>query len=563
MSGFQTEGYSIASAPWQNKGTSFSVEERQKHGLQGLFPGGSPQTLDQKVELAMLQFHERPRPIDKYIFLHTIQDADETLFYAILVKHTQVVMPFVYTPVVGEACQKWGEIYRHKPRGLYISANDAGSVRSILDNHPQANVKVIVVTDGERILGLGDLGVNGMGIPIGKLALYTACAGIHPDTVLPVHIDVGCDVDSVRDSPFYMGLRQKRDRSQKYDALVAEFFDACQDKYGRNVLIQFEDFGNTNAFRLLEDFQPRACTFNDDIQGTASVCLAGVISSLKLAGKKRVSDHKLLFYGAGEAGVGIADLISLCISHETGCTAEEARKQIYLVDSKGLVCAERGIDTLAHHKQRYAHASPSGTTTSNLLETVRMVKPTGLIGVSAQGQSFTKEVVEEMCKLDAHPLVFALSNPTSKAECTAQQAYEWSNGAAVFTSGSPFDPVILKDGREFVPGQGNNAYIFPGLGLGAVACDATQITDDDLYIAAKALAETVTPERLAVGCAYPPLSEIRDVSLHIASKVAENIMKDGRALGQASPGESIKDMCAKIMYDPTYEAIKAPKRAKL
>ena len=505
----------------------------------------------------MEQLDKKTSDLEKYIFLHTIQDSDETLFYAILTTHTYKTLPFVYTPTVGEACQKWGEIYRSTPRGLYLTINDMGSIERILDNYPLKDIKAIVVTDGERILGLGDLGVNGMGIPIGKLALYTACAGIHPDSTLPVHLDCGTNTQTLIDSPSYMGLKQPRDRSANYDAFVAEFFQAAQNKYGRNVLIQFEDFGNTNAFRLLEHHQPTATTFNDDIQGTASVVLAGLISSLGLAGKTKIADHKYVFLGAGEAGVGIADLIAIAITHETGCTLEEAKANIWLLDSRGLVHGDR-TDKLAHHKIAYAHKPPTNHKDSEfcsgdaLYDAVRLLQPTAIIGVSAQGQTFTEAICKEMAKINTNPVIFALSNPTSKAECTAKQAYEWTNGTAIFASGSPFDPVTLADGRVFEPGQGNNAYIFPGIGLGAVAVDATRITDDDMYVAAASLASQVSPEQLAKGNAYPPLSSIRQVSLKIAAAVAENMVKRGDSLRPPAPGVSYEDHCAQYVYHPSY-----------
>jgi malate dehydrogenase (oxaloacetate-decarboxylating)(NADP+) len=419
------------------------------------------------------------------------------------------------------------------------------------------------------------LGVNGMGIPIGKLALYTACAGIDPAKCLPVHIDVGTNNDQLLKDPLYMGLRRERERGPAYDELVKEFFDACQDKYGRQVLIQFEDFGNSNAFRLLEQHQQSACCFNDDIQGTASVVVAGVISSLPLVDKKNVSDHTFLFYGAGEAGVGIANMLAVAIQKERGCSLEDARKQIWLVDSQGLVTSARP-EKLAHHKQPYAHPLSTATTSSSaagkgqdtpdndskhsevipdsLLACIERVKPTALIGVSAQGQSFTKQVCQKMATLNPKPLIFALSNPTSKAECTAHQAYEWTNGKCVFASGSPFDPVTLPNGEKVVPGQGNNAYIFPGVGLGAIAAQALTITDDDLYIAAVTLAQQVSQERLDQGCAYPPLSEIRAVSVKIAAAVAANVYKTGRNAGGAkekAPAD-LTAHCTSLMYNPHY-----------
>ena len=285
------------------QGTSFTSKERVGYGLLGLYPAGEPISLEIKLENLMNQLRKKTSPLEKYIYLHTIQDGDETLYYAALCKHTAEIMPFVYTPTVGQACQEWSHIFRHTPRGLYLSSKDKGNIKNILKSLPNKSIKAIVFTDGERILGLGDLGANGMGIPIGKLALYTACAGIHPMNCLPVHIDVGTNTASILNDPIYMGLKQPRDRSPKYDELIEEFFDACQDVYGRNVLLQFEDFGNSNAFRLLERFRHRACVFNDDIQGTASVALAGIIASLGLAKKTKLSDHTYLFFGAGEAGV--------------------------------------------------------------------------------------------------------------------------------------------------------------------------------------------------------------------------------------------------------------------
>lgn len=553
--GSSSPGYDFMKSPVKNKGSSFTESERNSLGIRGLVPAGDPISLETKVVLAMEQLRKKTSPLEKYIFLHTLQDADETLYFAVLTKNTEEVMPFVYTPTVGAACQEWDKITRYTPRGLYISSKDAGHVRKILDNWPQSDVKVIVVTDGERILGLGDLGANGMGIPVGKLALYTACAGINPAQCLPVHIDVGTNRPELRNSPTYQGLRQERDRSPAYDALIKEFFDACQDKYGREVLIQFEDFGNSNAFRLLENFQHRATCFNDDIQGTASVVLAGIISSLPLAKKNQVSDHTFLFYGAGEAGVGIANLVASAIQKETGCSEEEAKKKIWLVDSQGLVSSSRP-DKLAHHKEPYAHKLPGGAAASSgdiLLDAVKLVKPTALIGVSAQGASFTQPVCEEMAALNDAPLIFALSNPTSKAECTAEQAYKFTNGRAVFASGSPFDPVTLSDGRHFVPGQGNNAYIFPGVGLGALVAGAKTITDEDLYVAAVQLAKLVSPERLKKGCAYPPLSDIREVSLQIAAAVAKNICTSGRGKPESEfSGKGFYQACKDASYTPHY-----------
>ena len=464
-----------------NKGTSFTSEERKANGVTGLVPRGKVNVWD-KVENVMNNIRNKNSPLEKYVYLHSIQDTEEPLYFAAMALHTTELMPIAYTPTVGEACQKWHQISRPVIRGLYLQSDDAGNVLQILDNHPSKEVDVIVFTDGERILGLGDLGVNGMGIPIGKLALYSALAGIPPERVLPVHIDVGTDNESLLKDPLYSGLKRKRDRTQAYDDLIAEFVTAAQQKYGRSVLLQFEDFGNSNAFRLLEDFQDKATTFNDDIQGTASVAVAGLMSSLRSVfpnhAEAGLGDHTYLFFGAGEAGVGIADLLCREICNTKGISMEEARKKVFLMDSKGLVTNNRGdLEKMAHHKLPYAHNVPHHKT---LLECVETIKPSVLIGAAAQPQVFTQPVLSAMrsitqnTKLEREqacadqgttmpptatmPVIMALSNPTSKAECTAEEAFNWTKGKVLFASGSPFDPVTV-DGKVHVPGQGNNAYI--------------------------------------------------------------------------------------------------------
>lgn len=497
------------------RGISTPVTIRATLGIRGLIPAGHI-PLEVDIERCVNQLRSLSTPLEKYLYLQNIQDVNERLYYGILVAHTHETMPIVYTPTVGEACEKFSSIYRGTLRGLYLSLEDLGRVGEILNNWPTSNVTTIVVTDGERILGLGDQGVNGMGIPIGKLALYTACAGIDPAAVLPVHLDTGTDNEKKLADPFYLGLRRRRERGPDYDVLVEEFFDACQAKFGRNVLIQFEDFGNRNAFRLLDKFKDRATTFNDDIQGTASVALAGLLASRKITGKT-LSEHTYLFAGAGEAGTGIADLIAYAISIESNIDVAAARKKIFLVDSRGLVTKQR-MSTLQHHKIKYAHDVDFSST--DILSAVHQIQPSVLVGVSAVPKTFTKAVCQKMAEINNRPIIFALSNPTSKAECTAIEAYEWTDGKAVFASGSPFDPVTLDDGRHFVPGQGNNAYIFPGLGLGALAAGSTKMTDHDMYIAAKVLAEQVSPRDTEVGCLYPPLSSIREVSTKIAEAIA-------------------------------------------
>nr|AIT70131.1 malic enzyme [Dictyopteris undulata] len=539
-----SKGYRIMKTPSLNKGLAFTEMEREELGLKGLIPSAT-MTLDSQVKMTILEFRRQSSPLDKYVFLQSLQDAHSTLYYAVLSRHTSECMPFVYTPVVGEACQKFSQIYRHTPQGLYLSFEDRGKLRSILDNWPENDIRAIVFTDGERILGLGDQGLDGMGIPIGKLALYTACGGVPPSQCLPVSLDVGTNNEDKLNDPFYIGLRRRRVTGPEYDAFVAEFIEAAVDKYGRSVMLQFEDFGNKNAFRLLERWQNEVCCFNDDIQGTAAVALAGILGSTPLTGIP-VEHHRFLFLGAGEAGAGIAELIAYAVHCETGESIEECRKHIFMLDSKGLVCKARASD-LQHHKLPFAHDVDH---VPDLLTAVRTLKPTALIGVSTLAKSFDQAVIEEMSANSARPLIFALSNPTSKAECTPQEAYQWSDGAAVYASGSPFEPVEYK-GKAYIPGQGNNAYIFPGVGLAAVACGATQITDLDMYIAAKALAETISKDRLDASCVYPRLDDIREVSV----KVALAIVKNKYATGHASVLPQPLDLEAHIRsvtYEPRY-----------
>ncbi|RHY91359.1 hypothetical protein DYB35_007910 [Aphanomyces astaci] len=517
-------------------------EQRTNQKLRGLLPA-AVWTPEQHLEHAMIQLRSKVTPLEKYIFMQSMQDNNEDLYYRMLVNYTHELMPIVYTPTVGQVSKPLvSHIYRQTPRGLYISINDLGHVSELLDNWPEHDIRAIVFTDGERILGLGDLGINGMGIPVGKLALYTACAGVHPKYCLPVTLDVGTNTQSILDDPFYMGLKQKRDRTEKYDQLVDEFMHAAKAKYGPQVLLQFEDFGNTNAFRLLHRYQNTHCTFNDDIQGTACVVLGGLYAAEKLTNKP-LAEHTFVFLGAGEAGTGIADLIAMAIAKESNSSLEVARRRIYLVDSKGLVTKDR-LDSLQHHKLLYAHDEEPA---ANLLETIHRIKPSVLVGVSTIAHSFSQQVCEFMAATNERPVIFALSNPTSKAECTAEEAYTFTNGQCVFASGSPFDPVTLH-GQTYVPGQGNNAYVFPGIGLGVVAAGLTRVDDNIMLIAAQTLADKVTDADLATGSVYPPLSSIRQVSVEIAAAVAEYGFKQGYATVEAPA--SWVDHCKAAMYNP-------------
>ena len=533
-------GVELLHNPILNKGTAFTPEERFSLGLEGLLPP-MVSTQDQQVARVRGHYKKKPDNLEKYIYMTALQERNETLFYRVVLDYIQELMPIVYTPVVGLACQQYGHIFR-RSRGIFITRRHRGRMRQVLQNWPEDDVRVIVVTDGERILGLGDLGANGMGIPVGKLVLYTVCAGLHPVHNLPVTLDVGTNNQSLLDDPLYLGTREKRMRGPEYDDLVEEFIQAAGEVFPR-ALIQFEDFGNTNAFRLLRKYRDRILTFNDDIQGTAGVVLGGLYSAERMIGT-RVSDHRFLFHGAGEAAIGIGDLVVSAMVEE-GLDRAEAMTRCWFMDSKGLVVKSRA--DLQEHKLPYAHEHAGVT---DLLGAVKALKPTALIGVSGQPQQFTKPVVEEMARLNRRPLVFALSNPTSKAECTAEQAYTWSKGQAVFASGSPFDPVEL-DGRRFVPGQGNNAYIFPGVGLGAVAVGARKITDEMFASAAKALANLVSREDLEQGCLYPPLTKIREVSAHIAAAVAGMAYRDDLAR-EPRPGDLLEYMRSQ-QYEPNYK----------
>ena len=511
-------GAALLHDPLLNKGTAFTEAERSALGLKGLLP---PKvfTMEEQVARVVENYRQKKTDLERYIHLASLQDRNETLFYKVLMDNLDELMPIVYTPVVGQACQQFGHIFR-RPRGLYIPYSEKGNIAEVLKNWPREDVRVIVVTDGERILGLGDQGAGGMGIPVGKLSLYTACAGISPAQCLPVMLDVGTENEGYLRDPLYLGIRQHRVRGQEFDDFVAEFINAAQEIWPK-VLIQFEDFANLNAFRLLEQWRDKICTFNDDMQGTAAVTLAGLFSALRITGKG-LCDQKILFLGAGEAGIGIADLIVSAMVDE-GASLEEARRKCWFVDSKGLVVKSR--DNLAEHKLRYAHNFPFA---AEFGEAVKALEPTAIIGVSTIPKTFTRDVIETMTKINERPIVFALSNPTSKSECSAEEAYTWSDGKAIFASGSPFPPCVYND-KTFVPGQGNNAYVFPGIGLGAVACEAAHVTDRMFAQAARALAEQVLESDLDMGRIYPSLTRIREVSAHIGVAVAEVAFKDGLA----------------------------------
>ena len=532
-------GFAILQDPALNKGTAFTEAERDALHLRGLLP---PHVATQDLQLGrvLANFRRQASDLDRYVSLRSLHDRNETLFYRLLIDNPDEMLPIVYTPTVGLACQRYTHIFQ-RPRGVFVSSADRGRVAEVLANWPRRNVAIIVVSDGERILGLGDLGANGMGIPVGKLALYAALAGVHPNSCLPVLLDVGTNNAELLDDPLYIGVHEHRLRGEAYDALVEEFVVAANELFP-GVVIQFEDFASHNAFRLLQKYRERVATFNDDIQGTAAVVVSGILSALRITGKP-LEEQLVLFQGAGEAATGIADLTVEAMVGR-GLERGDARKRCWLVDSQGLVVKQR--TDLGAHKLPYAHEHAPA---KSLLEAVKALRPTAIIGVAAVGGAFTEEVVRAMASCNERPIVFALSNPTSKSECTATQAYRWSEGRALFACGSPFDTVTL-DGKRFVPRQGNNSYIFPGVGQGVILAGATRVTDEMFMTAATVLAEQVIAEDLAQGSLYPPLSKIRDVSAAIAAAVASVAFR--RGLARVAEPADLLGYVKSHMYDPHY-----------
>ncbi|MBS0518954.1 MAG: NAD-dependent malic enzyme [Proteobacteria bacterium] len=532
-------GYALLRDPRRNKGTAFSEAERRQFGLEGLLP---PTPLSLELQLARLQneLGVLDSDLQRYLFLSDLQVRSETLFYALLMSDPARFMPIVYTPTVGEACQKFDHIYRH-PRGLYLPITARGRVRDLLRNWPQKDIRFIVVTDGERILGLGDLGVDGMGIPIGKLALYTACSGVPPQYCLPITLDVGTNNQAHLEDPLYLGLRQNRVRGEAYAEFVDEFVQAVQELYP-TCCIQWEDFANLNAAPILARYRDKICTFNDDIQGTAAVALAGIYGALRLSGKP-LTEQRFLFLGGGSAATGIASLIGQAMTME-GMDADEARKRNALFDINGLLVTSR-TDLSEFQKPFALDRAPIST----FVEAVKALRPTGIIGVSTVPKLFNQAVIEAMAEINERPIIFPYSNPTSRSECTAEEAYRWSEGRAIFASGSPFPPVDY-GGKTFVPGQGNNVYIFPAMGMAVLATQATRITDEMFIIAAKAIAGQVTEANLASGLIYPPQSKILSASLQAATEIAKYVF-DAK-LARVDRPEDIAAFIRSSAYRPVY-----------
>ncbi|TGZ58860.1 hypothetical protein CRM22_009410 [Opisthorchis felineus] len=567
MSSDIAKGLHILRDPLRNKGVVFGAAERTSLNLTGLIPPIGGKGADLKVNAAneyienvsMTRLRSFESDFDKYDWLMNLCDKNKELFYRIMNKHPDYIMPLVYTPTVGLACQNLSLVY-NDGRGLFVTIHDKGNIKSVLQNWPHKDIRAICVTDGERILGLGDQGAFGMGIPVGKLSLYTGLAGIPPQHLLPVTLDVGTNNEKLLSSPLYFGLKQKRVTGQAYDDFVEEFMQACTATYGEHVLIQFEDFANHNAFRLLHKYDKSYSTFNDDIQGTASVVLAGILASPTLTGRK-LSEEVIVCYGAGEAAIGFADLTTRALTKRFGLTAEEAKKKLYLVDSKGLVVEGRKSGGLTSHKLKYAR--PAGTPElTDLEDIIKFTKCTALLGAAAVPRTFTPKILNLMAELNEKPLIMALSNPTPVAECTAEEAYKYTHGRCVFASGSPFLPVSLdpascpglKQTLHRHPGQANNSYIFPGVALAIVSGRISPVTDDDFLVASETLASLVRDSDYELGRLFPPLSNIRSVSVSIARAIITAAVPEGRCralegISNASVTQ-IEDLVAKFSNYP-------------
>lgn len=534
-----TTAFNLLKDPRKNKGTAFTKEERDKYGLNGLLPNVI-ETLDTQVLRVQGQVDEFEKPINKYIYLMSLLENNETLFFKTIMSNPAKYLPLVYTPTVGEACETFGHIMR-SPRGIYISIKEKHRIREILKNWYDKDIRFAVVTDGERILGLGDLGVCGMGIPIGKLCLYTSCAGVPPEFTLPITLDVGTNNAKFLNDPMYPGLKQKRIGGEEYDDFVFEFVHAMKDVFPK-ICIQWEDFRGDEAIEIMHKYDDTICSFNDDIEGTAAVATGGLLAACHYS-EKSLSEQKFLFLGAGAAATGIANLLALKMQM-TGSTKEEAFGKIFMFDIKGLLTTER--KDLLDFQLPFTKNIESN---KNFADAIMQIKPTAIIGVSTVGGAFNEQVVTNMASINENPIIFPYSNPTSHAECTAEQAITWSEGKCIFASGSPFAPVIYK-GKTYTPGQGNNVYIFPALGLAIYATEAKKVTDRMFIVAAEALASQVTKAHFQMGLIYPPIHSILEVSVNIAIRVAEEIFESGLA-GIEKP-ENLEQFIRSKMYQPVY-----------
>jgi malate dehydrogenase (oxaloacetate-decarboxylating)(NADP+) len=501
-----------------NKSTAFTESEKQALGLVGLVPDVT-ETEDLQLQRVMLQLEHKKADIDRYIYLVNLLDHDETLFYRTIMSDPARFLPIVYDPTIGEACLKFGHIYR-QTRGMYLSITRRGKVKDILKNWPQPDIRFICVTDGGRILGLGDLGANGMGIPIGKLQLYTAAAGVPPQYLLPMYLDAGTNNEQYLHDPLYLGLRRTRPPTAELFSFVDEFVEAVQEIFPK-CCIHFEDWTGTDAVHLLQRYRGRYCVYNDDVQGTAGITLAGMINATRLKGTK-LKDEKYLFLGAGSAGIGLANLLCSALVAQ-GMTLKDAQSRVYMFDVNGLLEPTR--KDLVDFQRPYAHQHAP---TKDFVSAIESIKPTTIIGVSTIGGAFTQEVVESMSRINERPVILALSNPTEHAECTAEQAYTWSKGKAIYAAGVQFAPVHY-NGQTYLPGQANNFYIFPAVSMAIFATQASRVSDEMFIVAAQAVADQVPAELLKQGLLYPLQSNILEVEIRTAARVAELVFASGLA----------------------------------
>ena len=539
-------GQLLLDNPLLNKGSAFSEDERREFGLLGLLPLHCS-TMEEQLARTYENYQRKEKDLERYVFLAALQDRNETLFYRLLQEHIGEMTPIIYTPTVGEGCRQYSHVFR-RPRGLYISYPHRDEIPALLDNVPSEEVDVIVVTDGERILGLGDLGVGGMGIPIGKLSLYSACAGIHPVSTLPIMLDVGTDNHELLNDPLYLGWRHARIRGQEYDDFIEAFVEAVNQKFPR-VLLQWEDFSKYNAARLLERYRDRLCTFNDDIQGTGAVTVAGLLAVVRVLGS-RLAEQRILILGAGSSAIGICDQIVAAMLHE-GCSPHDAKQKLWLVDSKGLV--HGGRSDLESSKQKYAQPlisiKASGT---SFLDVVRNIQPTILIGTSGQPGAFTEEIVREMAKHVERPAIFPLSNPTSKSEATPFELLKWTDGRALIATGSPFSSTRYA-GRLIEIGQCNNAFIFPGVGLGVIASGARRVTNAMFSAAARVLSEFSPVLNYPDGPLFPPLKDVREISYRVALAVGAEAVRSGLTTTNL---DNLDSAVRNKMWTPRYVPLK-------
>jgi malate dehydrogenase (oxaloacetate-decarboxylating)(NADP+) len=532
-------GLALLDDPINNKGTAFTVEERAELGLEGLLPP-SVESLDRQVERVLHHLDAKPTDLERYVYLTGLVDRNETLFYRTVMADPARFLPILYDPTVAEACLAFGHIFR-RARGMYITREMKGRMAEVLRNWPQSDVRFICVSTGGRILGLGDIGANGMGIPIGKLQLYTACAAVPPTCLLPVLFDIGTTNDALRADPLYLGLKVKPPSEQELDELVEEFVQAVQQVFP-NCCIHFEDWKGSDAIRVLARYRDKVLCYNDDIQGTASVTLAGLTTALQIVDAPLI-EQRILFLGAGSAGIGISNLIASAMQMQ-GLSQDAARSRISLFDIHGLIEPSRA--DLSASQKIYAHkAAPS----KDLAKTIETLKPTILVGVSTKGGAFNQQVIEAMSRINERPIIFALSNPTDKAECSAEQAYTWSKGKALFAAGVQFPEVTIK-GKTFHPGQANNFYIYPALGLATYVARPRRITDECFIIAAQASADQVGPELRARGMLFPSQSQILEMEVSTATRIAQFMFEKG--LATVKQPADIRKWIEGQLYSPHY-----------